>query len=158
MLRPVPSVEYIGDVNGVPLHQDGLKTVNLQTPKWTDRGIAYVTGQTYNAASDLPGQPVEFPISGSATNFTTDPPTPVPNGFSGSAKFIFFTEDGVLNAWSATTKVAMNEAAAGSRLFQDRPFPLPANSVFTGGTVTTNAANSEAYKKLEAPCLCRGLS
>src|ERR1700733_11037655 len=52
------SVEYIGDVNGVPIHQDGLKTVNLQTPKWTDRGIAYVTGQTYNSASDSPGPAV----------------------------------------------------------------------------------------------------
>jgi hypothetical protein len=61
------SVEYIGDVKGTPLHQDGLKTVTLQTPKWTDRGIAYVTGQTYNSASDLPGQPIEFPISGPAT-------------------------------------------------------------------------------------------
>jgi uncharacterized protein (TIGR03118 family) len=142
------SVEYIGDVNGVPLHQDGLKTVNLQTPKWTDRGIAYVTGQTYNSASDLPGQPVEFPISGPAMDLTTNPGVRIPKGFSGPAKFIFFTEDGTLNAWSANTKVAMDQAPLVidySKTAAHKPYP--ANSVFTGGTLTNNRADSDAYKK-----------
>lgn len=142
------SVEYIGDVNGAPLHQDGLKTVTLQTPRWTDRGIAYVTGQTYNSASDFPGQPIEFPISGPATDLSTNPPTRLPKGFSGPAKFIFFTEDGALNAWSATTKVAMDQAPLiidYSKTSSNKPYPV--NSVFTGGTVTNNAFNSDAYKK-----------
>jgi hypothetical protein len=47
------SVEYIGDVNGVPLHQDGLKTVTLDLPKWTDHGFAFVTGLAYNSAADI---------------------------------------------------------------------------------------------------------
>jgi uncharacterized protein (TIGR03118 family) len=142
------SVEYIGDVNGTPLHQDGLKTVTLQTPRWTDRGIAYVTGQTYNSASDLPGQPIEFPISGPAMDLTTNPATRIPKGFSGSAKFIFFTEDGALNAWSANTKVAMDQAPLVidySKTSGHNPYPV--NCVFTGGTVTNNAFNSDAYRK-----------
>ena len=141
------SVEYIGDVEGTPLHQDGLKTVSLKTPRWTDRGTAYVTGQVYNAASDLPGQPVEFPVSGPATDLTTNPATPVINGFSGSAKFIFFTEDGVLNAWSANTKIAMDQVPVMIDYSKTSHFPYKANCVFTGGTITTNAANSDAYKK-----------
>jgi uncharacterized protein (TIGR03118 family) len=142
------SVEYIGDVNGTRLHQDGLKTVTLQTPKWTDRGIAYVTGQTYNSASDLPGQPIEFPISGPAMDYSKEPAVQVPKGFSGSAKFIFFTEDGALNAWSANTKVAMDQAILMidySKTSKHAPYSV--NSVFTGGAVTTNAFNSDCYKK-----------
>lgn len=142
------SVEYIGDVNGTPLHQDGLKTVILQTPKWTDRGIAYVTGQAYNSASDLPGQPIEFPISGPAMDLTAKPATRIPNGFSGPAKFIFFTEDGALNAWSANTKVAMDQAPLMidySKTSVHRPYPD--NPVYTGGTLTNNASASDAYKK-----------
>jgi len=144
------SVEYIGDVNGTPLHQDGLKSVTLQTPKWTDRGIAYVTGQTYNSASDLPGQPIEFPISGPAMDYSKEPAVRVPKGFSGSAKFIFFTEDGALNAWSANTKVAMDQAILlidYSKTAEHKPHPV--NSVFTGGTLTNNRADSDAYTKAE---------
>jgi uncharacterized protein (TIGR03118 family) len=142
------SVEYIGDVNGDPLHQDGLKTVTLQTPKWTDRGTAYVTGQAYNSASDLPGQPIEFPISGPAMDLTKKPATRIPNGFSGAAKFIFFTEDGALNAWSANTKVSMDQAPLVidySKTSTHHPFSV--NSVYTGGTLTNNAFASDAYKK-----------
>ena len=142
------SVEYIGDVNGIPLHQDGLKTVTLQTPRWTDRGIAYVTGQAYNSASDLQGQPVEFPISGPAMDYSKEPAVRVPKGFSGSAKFIFFTEDGVLNAWSANTKVAMDQAILVIDYSKTSKYvPYSVNSVFTGGTVTTNGFDSDAYKK-----------
>ena len=54
---------YIGDVPGVPLYQDGLKVVPIVTSERdlldlggsqgpTD-GIAQVTGQVYNAASDI---------------------------------------------------------------------------------------------------------
>jgi len=142
------SVEYIGDVNANPLHQDGLKTVTLQTPKWTDRGIAYVTGQAYNSASDLPGQPIEFPISGPTMDLTASPPARIPKGFSGPAKFVFFTEDGALNAWSANTKVAMDQAPLVvdySKTSAHKPYP--ANPVYTGGTLTNNAFNSDAYKK-----------
>jgi uncharacterized protein (TIGR03118 family) len=142
------SVEYIGDVNGNPLHQDGLKTVLLQTPKWTDRGTAYVTGQAYNSASDLPGQPTEFPISGPAMDLSVNPPARIPKGFSGPAKFIFFTEDGALNGWSANTKVAMDQAVLMidySKTSAHKPYP--ANPVYTGGTLTNNAFNSDAYKK-----------
>jgi uncharacterized protein (TIGR03118 family) len=142
------SVEYIGDVNGTPLHQDGLKTVTLQTPKWTDRGTAYATGQAYNSASDLPGQPIEFPIIGPAMDLTTNPGTRIPKGFSGPAKFIFFTEDGALNAWSANTKVAMDQAVLMvdySKTSAHKPYP--ANPVYTGGTLTNNAFNTDAYKQ-----------
>src|SRR5262245_3588249 len=54
---------FIGDVKGEPLRQDGLKIVYLDSPLISyEDGLANVTGQVYNAASDLPNQPVEFPV------------------------------------------------------------------------------------------------
>src|SRR5271170_811507 len=35
------SDEYIGDVNGTPLFQDGLTSVPLQAPAFTDRGTPF---------------------------------------------------------------------------------------------------------------------
>src|SRR6201984_387542 len=113
------SVEYIGDVNANPLHQDGLKTVTLQTPKWTDRGIAYVTGQAYNSASDLPGQPVEFPISGPAMDLTTSTPSRIAKGFSGPATFVFLTRNVPLEDWDRKIKGANESGCIKDRLFQD---------------------------------------
>jgi len=140
--------EFIGDVTGNPLHQDGLKHVELIQPRWTDHGHAFVTGQVYNAASDLNGQPVEFPISGPATNWKATPPEPIEKGYYGSAKFVFVTEDGCINAWSSNTAVAMDYANVVinySKTAKIKPHNL--NSVFTGVAMTCNPANSEAYKK-----------
>lgn len=105
---------YIGDVPGLPLYQDGLKVVPIVTSArdmdpfvpGTD-GMAQVTGQVYNAASDYAGQPVEFFVSGPAINYS--------NGStygtdSGSAKFIFVTQDGTINAWRTKTDPGMLEA------------------------------------------------
>ncbi len=69
--RDGTSSEYIGDVPGNPLHQDGLKVVTLDTAGFADKGFASVTGQTYNAASDLLNQVTEFPVSGPAHDLTT---------------------------------------------------------------------------------------
>ncbi|MEP6669267.1 MAG: TIGR03118 family protein [Chthoniobacter sp.] len=142
------SSEFIGDVPGNPLHQDGLKIVELEQPHWTDHGYAFVTGQAYNSASDLPGQPVEFPVAGPADNLKVAPPEAIPDGFSGSAKFIFVTEDGCINAWSANTAVAMKIAPLiidYSKTAQWMPYRV--NCVFTGAALTNNAADSDAYKK-----------
>jgi len=140
--------EFIGDVAGNPLHQDGLKSVVLDQPRWTDHGYAFVTGQAYNSASDLPGQPVEFPISGPADNLKASPPEEIKDGYSGSAKFVFVTEDGCINAWSANSAVAMKTAPLiinYSKTSQWRPYAV--NPVYTGVALTNNAADSEAYKK-----------
>jgi uncharacterized protein (TIGR03118 family) len=104
------SSTYIGDVKGAPLRQDGLTVVDLDGPLLSyEDGIANVTGQVYNAASDWPGQPVEFPVSGAAVNLSTG--TPVPIGtVSGSAKFVFVTTDGTINAWRASTAESMTSA------------------------------------------------
>ena len=60
---------YIGDVNGIVLHQDGLTVIPINAVAEDPAGYseltgqvyhATVTGQVYNAASDVPGQPVEF--------------------------------------------------------------------------------------------------
>ncbi len=142
------SSEFIGDVPGNPLHQDGLKIVTLDQPRWTDHGYAFVTGQAYNSASDLPDQPVEFPVSGPAENLKVTPPEAIKDGYSGSAKFVFVTEDGCINAWSANTAVAMKSAPLMidySKTSNWRPYS--ANPVYTGVALTNNAANSEAYKK-----------
>ena len=101
---------YIGDVKGSPLRQDGLKIVYLDGPliSYQD-GLANVTGQVYNAASDFPGQPLEFPVSGPASNLSSG--TPVPIGtVSGAAKFVFVTTDGTINAWRASTAESMDRA------------------------------------------------
>lgn len=105
---------YIGDVPGLPLYQDGLKVVPIVTSAYDKQlletgadGVAQVTGQVYNAASDYAGQPVEFFVSGPAINYS--------NGSnygtdSGSAKFIFVTQDGTINAWRTKTDPGMLEA------------------------------------------------
>jgi uncharacterized protein (TIGR03118 family) len=139
------SVEYIGDVNGTALHQDGLKSVRLDAPQFTDHGVPMVTGLAYNAASDLPGQPVEFPVSGPANNHSTNPPTPIPEGTSGSAKFVFVTEDGVINAWRANTAVAMPTAPIIIDYSKTARFPYVANCVFSGVAMTVNAHDSAAF-------------
>jgi uncharacterized protein (TIGR03118 family) len=142
------SVEYIGDVNGIPLHQDGLKTVTLDLPRWTDHGYAFVTGLAYNSAQDLKGQPLEFPVSGPANDNSTNPPKPLANGTSGSAAFAFVTEDGCINAWRSNTKVAMTSAPLiidYSKTSQHRPYRT--NSVFSGAAMTVNPGNTAAYTK-----------
>ncbi len=142
------SSEYIGDVPGNPLHQDGLKLVELDQPRFTDHGYAFVTGQAYNSASDLPGQPTEFPVSGPAVNRKVTPPMSIASGYSGSAKFVFATEDGCLNAWSASTAVAMNAAPVIIDYSKTAPrLPNRVNCVFTGVALTNNAYTSDAYVK-----------
>ena len=142
------SVEYIGDVNGIPLHQDGLKSVTLDLPRWTDHGYAFVTGLAYNSAADIKGQPVEFPVSGPANNYSTTPPTPIPGGTSGSAAFAFVTEDGCVNAWRANAKVAMTSAPIMVDYSKTSSQTLyRANCVFSGAAMTVNAYDTPAYTK-----------
>lgn len=101
---------YIGDAHGEPLRQDGLKIVYLDGPMISyEDGIANITGQVYNAASDFPDQPVEFPVSGPASNLSKETPISV-GPVTGSAKFVFVTTDGTINAWRANTSVSMNTA------------------------------------------------
>jgi len=146
--RTGSSSEYIGDVPGNLLHQDGLKLVGLEQPGFTDHGYAFVTGQSYNSASDIPGQPEEFHVSGPADNRKVSPAKSIPGGFSGSAKFVFGTEDGCINAWSASTAVAMSAAPVIINYSKTAPFhPSRVNSVFTGVALTNNAFNTDAYAR-----------
>jgi uncharacterized protein (TIGR03118 family) len=142
------SVEYIGDVNGIPLHQDGLKKITMDLPRWTDHGYAVITGLAYNSAADIKGQPVEFPVNGAANNNSTNPPTPIKGGTSGSAAFIFATEDGCINAWRLNTKTAMPTAPLMVDYSKTTAhMPYRANCVFSGAAMTVNAFNSPAFKK-----------
>ncbi len=141
------SSEFIGDVPGNPLHQDGLKLVVLDQPAFTDHGYAFVTGQAYNSASDLPGQPEEFHVAGAADDCRETPPAPVKSGFAGAAKFVFVTEDGCINAWSANTAVAMRTAPIVIDYSKTGHFPGRANCVFTGVALTNNAHDSVAFAK-----------
>jgi uncharacterized protein (TIGR03118 family) len=105
----ISTTTYIGDVNGKTLYQDGLKIVPIDGGQTSPGGHTDVTGQVYNAASDISGQPVEFLTSGPASNLSSG--TPVPIGtISGPAKFIFVTLDGTINAWRANTASSMNTA------------------------------------------------
>lgn len=135
------SSEYIGDVNGQPLHQDGLTIVPVDTAGFADRGVAFVTGQAYNAASDAPAQSVEFAVSGPAHNLSTTPATDL-GTVSGAAKFIFVTEDGTINAWRANTVQAMDRAPVVIDYSKTGAFPAYdlANPVFTGVAITTRTA------------------
>jgi uncharacterized protein (TIGR03118 family) len=142
------SDEYIGDVDGTPLFQDGLKSVTLDTPSFTDHGFAFVTGLVYNAASDFAGQATEFPISGAAYNANTGASV---GTYSGPAKFIFVTEDGAINAWASNTTTAMTSApvvldyskASGT---PGNPNYLQlgdvANPVYSGIAITTHAVTN----------------
>jgi uncharacterized protein (TIGR03118 family) len=146
--RTGTSSEYIGDLPDNPLHQDGLKLVGLDQPGFTDHGYAFVTGQAYNSASDIPGQPEEFHVSGPADNHKTSPAESIKDGFSGPAKFVFVTEDGCINAWSASTAVAMRAAPVIINYSKTAPaLPNAVNPVFTGVALTNNAFDSDAYKK-----------
>jgi uncharacterized protein (TIGR03118 family) len=142
------SSEYIGDVPGNPLHQDGLKLVTLDQPRFTDHGRAFVTGQAYNSASDIPGQPEEFHVSGPADNRKVTPAEAINGGFSGSAKFVFVTEDGCINAWSSNTAVAMGASPVIIDYSKTAPhMPNRVNCVFTGVALSNNAFNTDAYAK-----------
>lgn len=129
---------YIGDVNGIVLHQDGLKVIPIDAPTFTDHGYSQVTGQVYNAASDVAGQPVEFPVSGRANNWSTTPPTDV-GVISGAAKFVFVTKDGTINAWRASANPGMVSAviAKDFSLASSTPLNLPMAPVYTGVAMTT---------------------
>jgi uncharacterized protein (TIGR03118 family) len=140
--RNASTSTYIGDVNGIPLHQDGLKLVSMEGPLISyEDGLPNVTGQVYNAASDILGQPVEFPISGPATNLAGEKPASIGTS-SGPAKFVFVTTDGTVNAWRSNTAESMDTAVIvmdfsekGARRMHDQRF-LPA---YTGVAMTTDA-------------------
>lgn len=140
--RSGTSDEYIGDVAGIPLHQDGLQSVPLNTGGFADKGYASVTGLVYNAASDLPGQVIEFPVAGPANNDSTNPPTPISEGTSGAAKFVFVTKDGTLNAWRSNTTTAMTSAPVVIDYSKTSTHPFDTNPVYTGVAMTTHAVTS----------------
>lgn len=140
---------YIGDAHGVPLHQDGLKIVHLDGPLISyEDGLANVTGQVYNAASDYPNQPVEFPVAGPARDLSQGSPMPV-GPTSGSAKFVFVTTDGTINAWRSGTAVSMESAVIVKDYSDHGPDQirsLPRLPAFTGVAMSTNAeANNRLY-------------
>jgi uncharacterized protein (TIGR03118 family) len=137
---------YIGDVNNMPLYQDGLKVVPIEAPPEDPPGYAEsigetyhatVTGQVYNAASDVPGQPTEFFVSGLANNFATNPPTPV-GTISGAAKFVFVTAEGTINAWRSGTNPGMQEAVI-VKDYTDGSLGLGHNPGYLGVAITTDA-------------------
>jgi uncharacterized protein (TIGR03118 family) len=133
------SSEYIGDVNGIPLHQDGLQSVPVETGAFADHGSAFVTGLVYNAASDLANQATEFAVSGPAHDRSTNPPTSL-GTISGSAKFVFVTQDGTINAWRSNTAAAMDTAPVAVDYSKTSSyFPYTSNSVFSGVAMTTHA-------------------
>jgi uncharacterized protein (TIGR03118 family) len=148
--RNATTTTYIGDVNGQPLHQDGLKMISMDTPLISyEDGVPNVTGQVYNAASDLPGQPVEFPVSGPAVNLTSG--TPVPAGTSsGPAKFVFVTTDGTIHAWRSNTAECMKTAVIVKDFSEkgaDRLHDLQYLPAYTGVAMTTEAATKDANGK-----------
>jgi len=137
---------YIGDVNGLPLYQDGLKVVPIissardldpSMPPGTD-AVAQVTGQVYNAASDRPGQPTEFFVSGPAINYSNGTPY---GQDAGAAKFVFVTQDGTINAWRTKTDPGMLEAVV-VKDYSTMDFMaegLKARPGFNGVAMTTDA-------------------
>jgi uncharacterized protein (TIGR03118 family) len=140
---------YIGDAKGVPLFQDGLKLVPIDGTVTSVEGFAIVTGQVYNAASDVEGQPVEFFVSGPASNLSKDKAEPV-GTTSGAAKFVFVTTDGGINAWRANTATSMHTAVVVkdfSANGPDRDMKLPYLPAFTGVAMTTDPFTTDEAGK-----------
>ncbi len=133
---------YIGDAHGGPLYQDGLKVLGIDGPLISyEDGVPNVTGQVYNAASDIPGQPPEFPVTGPAANFSGKDPVPLQPSL-GPAKFIFVTTDGTINAWRANTAEGMESAVIVKDFSEkgaDRVQSLPFLPAYTGVAMTTDA-------------------
>jgi uncharacterized protein (TIGR03118 family) len=117
------------------LHQDGLKIVYFESPLISyEDGLANITGQAYNAASDLPGQPVEFPVSGPASNLSSGTAVSIGTS-SGSAKFVFVSTEGTVHAWRSGTTESMDRAVIVkdySDLGRDQIRTLPYRPAFTG--------------------------
>jgi uncharacterized protein (TIGR03118 family) len=132
---------YIGDAKGVPLHQDGLKIVYMNGPLLSyEDGLPNVTGQVYNAASDFPNQPLEFPVSGPASDLSGETPKPL-GQVSGAAKFVFVTTDGTINAWLSGTKQSMDRAVIVKDYSDHGKDQLPGLRylpAFTGVAMTTH--------------------
>lgn len=132
---------FIGDVNGQPLHQDGLKILPMDGPLLSyEDGLSNVTGQVYNAASDIPGQPIEFPVKGPSSDLTTGKPLPLGER-SGAAKFVFVTTDGTINAWRSGTAESMDSAVI-VKDFSDKgkdQTPMKRLAAYTGVAMTTDA-------------------
>jgi uncharacterized protein (TIGR03118 family) len=139
---------YMGDVNGVPLHQDGLKIVYLASPLVSyEDGLANVTGQVYNAASDFRGQPLEFPVSGPASNLSGSSRVPL-GTISGAAKFVFVTTEGTIHAWRAGTSESMDAAVIVkdySDHGSDQLKALPHLPAFTGVAMSTQPSGNRLY-------------
>lgn len=141
---------YIGDANGVPLHQDGLKVVTMDGPLISyEDGLTNVTGQVYNAASDVPGQPLEFPVTGPASDLSGEKPKPL-GIVSGAAKFAFVTTDGTINAWRAKTAESMDSAVIVkdfSDKGRDQDHSVKHLPAFTGVAMTTDPFTKDAEGK-----------
>ncbi len=103
------SVEFVGDVGGTPLHQDGLKTVSVP------------------CSGGATGTPTGVVFNGSANSQITQAH---PNGaITNSAKFLFASTDGTLSAWTernngggnfdrpGTALTVVDRSADGSRFF-----------------------------------------
>ena len=75
------SYEYVGDVNGVALHQDSLKTVTVPA---SGGGLGTPTGTVFNVSG--PGFVIDQQSSGGPLH--------------SPAKFIFATDTGVVSAWT----------------------------------------------------------
>jgi uncharacterized protein (TIGR03118 family) len=110
------SFEYVGDVNGTPLHQDGFKEITLP-PSGDNIGAA--NGTVFNRG----------------TNFVITQAHP--NGpITAPAKFLFVSDNGVLSAWterlnadgsfdrSGTGVTIVDDGAAGSSFFGLAMSPL----------------------------------
>lgn len=85
-------------------------------------GVAQVTGQVCNAASDFAGQPTEFFVQG-------------------RAKFVFVTQDGTINAWRTRTDPGMLEAVVvkDCSTIDFLAQGLKARPGFNGVAITTDA-------------------
>lgn len=146
---------YIGDIYrsvvggpAIPMYQDGLKVVPIATSSWDKKpyetgsdGIAQVTGQVYNAASDFAGQPLEFFVQGLAINHSNGSAY---GNDAGAAKFVFVTLDGTINAWRTKTDPGMVEAVV-VKDYSEAAFIVPGTQTpgtrrpsFTGVAMTVD--------------------
>ncbi|MEO0518189.1 MAG: TIGR03118 family protein [Cyanobacteria bacterium P01_A01_bin.116] len=119
------SAEYVGDVGGVPIHQDDLKIVDVTPTEFNPFGLSGPTGQVFNGSGD-------FVV-------TQDHP----NGdITAPSKFIFVASDGGISAW---TERRNEDGTVDRPLVSEVVVDKLGESIYYGAAITNFETDNRLY-------------